>query len=459
MPGWFVKDDLFLLLNSTLDVHEAATTSWLGGFYRPLPRLLYGLQFEAFGLAAWPYRCVSLLLHLLGTSMVFAVSRQWGLSRHDAGLAALLFGVHPGVTESVVWISGQMALLSGVAMICTVAASLRAASAQSRFHATVPVALGTAVSVLSYESGVVTPLVCTVVLLGRLPRSGFRGARQTVLASFAVVGFYLVLRGSVTSVADGPYQIALNATRVLVNVGYYGYLALGGTAVGGRLAAYQGLPSLGGNDLFWVFPPLLLAIGAIACLLHRIRRDTTAIAGPSMAVALAWVSATLLTALLLEARPRRLLYPALVPLTVWGMSRLRTLSPNDYRAPLTALLLLTACVTTSARAYDWQRAGMVERGAVDWLAARFDGGCQTILIDVPNQLGDALFFHTHSAQAWLRLKGRGEVRVRHRYEIGAPQPANLPGCAFVLDRQGHWQSATGDSIAYRAGSNWFREVP
>ena len=49
IDGWFVKDDLLLLLGANTESVESFSSPWLGGFYRPLARMLFGLQFAIFG--------------------------------------------------------------------------------------------------------------------------------------------------------------------------------------------------------------------------------------------------------------------------------------------------------------------------------------------------------------------------------------------------------------------------
>ena len=52
-----------LLLDSRIDPKTAFGDPWLGRFYRPLSRVLYGLQFSLFNLTSWPYHLVSIALH------------------------------------------------------------------------------------------------------------------------------------------------------------------------------------------------------------------------------------------------------------------------------------------------------------------------------------------------------------------------------------------------------------
>ena len=84
---------------------DEASEKPIGSFYRPLFNVGLILNYRLFGLNLVGWHLFSLLLHLIVTLLVFLLSKQWGLSSEGAGIAALLFGLHPIHAEPVAWIS------------------------------------------------------------------------------------------------------------------------------------------------------------------------------------------------------------------------------------------------------------------------------------------------------------------------------------------------------------------
>jgi Flp pilus assembly protein TadD len=114
----FVYDDLpQIVLNESLTTWQTLPSlfignSWKflnpvgGNYYRPLfmAWLLVNRMFLGLNPVAW--HAITLCVHLLATGLSFSVARQFLRDRTQAGLAALLFGLHPIHIESVAWISG-----------------------------------------------------------------------------------------------------------------------------------------------------------------------------------------------------------------------------------------------------------------------------------------------------------------------------------------------------------------
>jgi tetratricopeptide (TPR) repeat protein len=82
------------------------------GFYRPLVSLSYSLEWQAWQGEPAGFHATNLLLHLVNCALVFALVLRAGAGGWAAFLAALLFGLHPRLTESVAWISGRTDVLA-----------------------------------------------------------------------------------------------------------------------------------------------------------------------------------------------------------------------------------------------------------------------------------------------------------------------------------------------------------
>ena len=100
-----------------------AFTTLHGGPYQPLSWLTYGMDWVFWRLNPLGYHLTSLTLHALNAVVLFGVALQvlrWTLPRSrrpatviGAGIAALLFGVHPLRVESVAWATERRDVLSG----------------------------------------------------------------------------------------------------------------------------------------------------------------------------------------------------------------------------------------------------------------------------------------------------------------------------------------------------------
>src|SRR5690606_2433867 len=78
--------------------------------YYPLTHTTFWVQYQLFGDNTVPYHLLNLLLHLVGSWLVWRVLLQ--LRVPGAGLAAALFAVHPLHVESVARITERKNVLS-----------------------------------------------------------------------------------------------------------------------------------------------------------------------------------------------------------------------------------------------------------------------------------------------------------------------------------------------------------
>ena len=176
-----------------------AWTARLAGVYQPLGWILIFFEYAAWALRPFGYHVVSLALHGMIGVALFVVTRMLldrtlaGTAGQKepivvvaAGLAALLFCVHPLRTEVVVWLSAQPYLPSVLCLILGVGAYLKAFDANRplksrRKWLAASFVLGGA-AMLFKAVAVTYPLLLLVLdayPLGRLtPTQGESGARR-----------------------------------------------------------------------------------------------------------------------------------------------------------------------------------------------------------------------------------------------------------------------------------------
>ena len=113
-------------------------TTTLMGPYIPMTWLSFGLDYVLWGMNPTGYHLTSLLLHAASAAALFLVARRLlalarpaappGALAAGATLAALAFALHPLRVESVAWATERRDVLSGLFLLLTVLAYLRAAA-------------------------------------------------------------------------------------------------------------------------------------------------------------------------------------------------------------------------------------------------------------------------------------------------------------------------------------------
>src|SRR5512141_1199994 len=112
----FVYDDVFEIVdNPWLTVshipqyftrHVWAFSRAYGVYWRPLFLLWLLLNKALIGLHAAGWHASTVLMHAVATALVYRLGVRLTRDRATAAMAALIFGVHPALIESVAWISG-----------------------------------------------------------------------------------------------------------------------------------------------------------------------------------------------------------------------------------------------------------------------------------------------------------------------------------------------------------------
>lgn len=124
LEGDFVYDDTYYVVRNPAVTGEASPwTSPLGtpaqALWRPLTVLSWRLQWpDGARIAdATPLRAVNLALHVGVALLVLALGRALGFAAPVAGVAALLFAIHPVHAEAVAWVTGRAELLAAACVL------------------------------------------------------------------------------------------------------------------------------------------------------------------------------------------------------------------------------------------------------------------------------------------------------------------------------------------------------
>ncbi len=104
LPAFFVDPSLF-----------SANPEY--AMYRPLLLCTFALNHALSGYEVWSYHLVNLALHLWAVWLVFRIGQLLLGDRAWAGMAALVFGVHPVNSEAVNYISSRSEVLAGACFL------------------------------------------------------------------------------------------------------------------------------------------------------------------------------------------------------------------------------------------------------------------------------------------------------------------------------------------------------
>ena len=120
LDDWFVSDDFWYLRASQVASPDYVLNSFDYTAYGPVPEVMYRplypvvflFTYNLFGLHAWLYHWLSIVLHAANTVLVFLVARK--LTRRDAAayIAAFVFGLHPSYAPAVAWITSNVSVFS-----------------------------------------------------------------------------------------------------------------------------------------------------------------------------------------------------------------------------------------------------------------------------------------------------------------------------------------------------------
>jgi tetratricopeptide (TPR) repeat protein len=172
----FVYDDDFQIVQNPFirsfqhlkDIFTANVWSFQGptvsNYYRPMMMLGYLICYKIFGLRAYGFHLVSLLLHVLVVCLVFALTQRLTGDRTWAFVAGALFALHPVHSESVAWIAAVTDLELTFFYLITFGLFLALARPGGRTSAGLLAVMGATFipALLSKEQAMTLPALATV---------------------------------------------------------------------------------------------------------------------------------------------------------------------------------------------------------------------------------------------------------------------------------------------------------
>lgn len=208
LPNGFVYDDRPAVVDNpaAADLSQTGriftTASWWPAgldaqHYRPLTTLTYALNGSLTPGQPGGYHLVNNLLHGLVAVVLYAVLLESGLSGAVAGLASVLFVVHPLHVEAVSWVNGRADVLAGLGVLVALLGHLRGRRTGGWGWQALA-GVGFVAAGLAKETGYLTPAVLLAwdLCLGegtgwreRLRRAWREGWRVYLACAVGLVGF------------------------------------------------------------------------------------------------------------------------------------------------------------------------------------------------------------------------------------------------------------------------------
>ena len=221
---FFFDDDTFVRLNSSISegkpFYEYFTSHVLDGanlpsnFYRPLQVILGRLIFIFWGLNSFYFHFIQIAIHSFNGVLVFYLLNKLGFKKEHSFIAALLFGIHPVLTESVSYISGLADPLYLMFTLLAALSFLRVLHSKSnKVIYSIITLLMILLALFSRETAVISFLFLVLIFLydrnSRKDEGFFNNkyALTTLFISFVLSVIYLLLRFTILKFTE---NIGLN---------------------------------------------------------------------------------------------------------------------------------------------------------------------------------------------------------------------------------------------------------
>ena len=198
-----VWDDVDLVtLSRTAPLDAFSHSFWQGGstrflgsdpYYRPLVNLTIGIEKLGNATAPLKFHLGNIGLHALAVALFGLAVWQMLRSRWATGLAALLFGLHPLLTDNVAYVSGRTDILAAIGLLTALLGLMRFTRRSDALGIVITVA-GFALALFSKETGALFVLIAPLWLWAT------RRSRRLRLKDWLLfAGLFVVLAGYVAA--------------------------------------------------------------------------------------------------------------------------------------------------------------------------------------------------------------------------------------------------------------------
>jgi protein O-mannosyl-transferase len=190
-------------------------------FYRPVIEIYFFIGRRLFGCDPVSFHVASVVVHVLNAALLYAFARALTRSAVFAGVAALLFAVHPGYVQAVVWVAAITDLLPATWYFLALWTYLLFLERRGSLFYAISLAAFVTCLLTHESSATLLPMMIALEALTMVDREGrFRLTPLATLtkryAPFAVcLAVYLAIEYVVNSrsylITEGHYQLGWHA--------------------------------------------------------------------------------------------------------------------------------------------------------------------------------------------------------------------------------------------------------
>ena len=132
-------------------------------YYRPVFLVDMILENQLFGIKPWGYHLVSLLFHLISVCLLFIFLKKIRIPEIPALLLALLFSIHPVLTQTVAWIPGRNDLILMIFFLSTLVLTINYVQT-SKVLLFIAQFITFLLALLTKETAVIIPVIAFLLL-------------------------------------------------------------------------------------------------------------------------------------------------------------------------------------------------------------------------------------------------------------------------------------------------------
>lgn len=426
-----------------------------GFFYRPGTKLYFLMMQAVFWFNHEPYHVASILIHFVAASLVFFLILKMVRSRFFAFLAAIMFVVLSGNTESIFWISATGNLIATTFILFSLLMFIYWKETRNWIFIVFSF-VGAILAPLFHEFGIIAPII---ILLYDLVISGNIVKKKLVslwyyLLYLVVIPIYLCIRDIAKShwfYGDYSYSLHNFIFNFFGNlIGYVGIILIGAKT----LPFMSSFRSYGKGHVF-IMLAILVVFFAIVVVLYRFIKVKISKKNLQMlGLGIIFFVVPLLPFLGLGNISMRYAYPAsfgLIFLTVFFMQKLYQKIQLFNKYVATGMILAVAAVFISYHASelkrinkDWYEAGQLTRNLLRNFNDRFPP--KTLqnpvfyFVNVPISHNDAWVFPVGLPDAlWITFQNVNlTVHVEKSLDLALDQiEGSASAKVFEFDKNGN----------------------
>ncbi len=132
-------------------------------YYRPVFLIDMILENQLFGVKPWGYHLFSLIFHIISVCLLFVFLKRCKIPETPSLLLALLFSIHPVLTQTVAWIPGRNDLILMIFFLSTLIFTIDYFQ-KSKIHLFFAQFLTFLLALLTKETAVMIPVIAFLLL-------------------------------------------------------------------------------------------------------------------------------------------------------------------------------------------------------------------------------------------------------------------------------------------------------